>query len=398
MTPEIKPPPVGEGRTPRELTAVERTCVAFAVAAARDAAARQSRRLTDVQLVEVGVAELRRISPELLPSAPGEDAREVPGAVDVITRLVAEREQVEPRDRLTPRMFARRVLDELADADPPAPDGGQTADARAALIEEVCVDMSVFGWNEGFQRDLRGVLRKRLSAPADAREAVLTALTEDDRVRNAAAQASYSPDGELRIEDCPCPEIHEAEALAILSAAVAEVRKLPIALPPPAPGETEAREGARDLPTTVDEDVVRALVWTRLGSSRAGRHPGDEAIRRAEALGLLSHHGIWHATPQGEGALVALGLLDGAPAPRPKTVHALWVVEDPVGHYQPQLVSAYEDGLVDAASELYDEWRAEDEQRFRDHAGDGPWRFFTTEHELPIPTPAPSTQEDDGER
>lgn len=138
------------------------------------------------------------------------------------------------------------ALDALLVAAPPAPDGephpeikhpGGRATMRLTAAVLAALEAGLV------PERIRAIVEEDLPAPdggqtADGREALLTALTEDDRVRRAAAQASYSPDGEMRIEDCPCPEIHEAEALAILSAAVAEVRKLPVVTPPATPVET----------------------------------------------------------------------------------------------------------------------------------------------------------------
>jgi hypothetical protein len=144
----------------------------------------------------------------------------------------------------------------------------------------------------------------------------------------------------------------------------------------------------------IDEGVVRAVAWCRLGSGRTPRPwPTDEHFHQAEALGFLRHDPTWHATPEGEGVLIAAGLLDGSPAPELATIHVLWATCP--RYPRPQFVAAWSDGLVECWVETYNEQREEAERFYRDFGdGDEGWTFWTTVEEMPLPAGAPVPEVD----
>jgi hypothetical protein len=134
----------------------------------------------------------------------------------------------------------------------------------------------------------------------------------------------------------------------------------------------------------LDRGLVAALAWCRLGSSRTPRPwPTDADFYRAEALGFLRHHPTWHATAEGEGVLIAAGLLSGKPAPEQITVHVLWATCE--RYRRPQFVAAWSDGLVDAWSETYRDQRAEAERQFAEWGDERDWTFWTTVEHLDAP-------------
>lgn len=60
----------------------------------------------------------------------------------------------------------------------------------------------------------------------------------------------------------------------------------------------------------LDDSIVQALAWTRrVGGCGSSDLPHGEAFHRAEELGLLAHDPIWRTTREGDGVLVAVGLL-----------------------------------------------------------------------------------------
>lgn len=141
----------------------------------------------------------------------------------------------------------------------------------------------------------------------------------------------------------------------------------------------------------IDGDIVKALQWCRLGRVR----PDDDgAFLRAKALGLLAQDDVWRTTAQGDGVLIAAGLLEGKPEPRLVQFRLLWA--DHGEHYDPSLVAAFSEGLVDSMPEEYERQRREAERSFCDswcdHGNDdGPCRFFTTVETTPRPV-APDTE------
>lgn len=134
---------------------------------------------------------------------------------------------------------------------------------------------------------------------------------------------------------------------------------------------------------SIDGDLLKAIAWCRVGGRTLGWPADDRAYGRAESLGLLRHHPTWHATPQGEGVLIAAGLLAGAPAPEQSTVHVLWASCQ--RYRRPQFVAAWSDGLADSWPDLYESQRAEAEQFFRDFGDDAGWTFWTTIEDLDAP-------------
>lgn len=135
-------------------------------------------------------------------------------------------------------------------------------------------------------------------------------------------------------------------------------------------------------------EVLEAVAWCRLGSS-SGARPTEAGFREAEQLGLLKHHPTWHATAQGEGALIAAGKLKGKPAPEAVVVHVLWarLRESEPGSPWPQFVSAFPDGLVDCWPNSFDRQRADAEADFLKwfDADDAVAEFFVTVAEIARP-------------
>jgi len=106
---------------------------------------------------------------------------------------------------------------------------------------------------------------------------------------------------------------------------------------------------------TPDPDVLAAVRYCRLGGPRP---TSDDAFARAEDLGLLSHHGTWSATREGEGLLIACGLLPGRPAPRPVELRVVWATEAARPYRDPQAVIAYPASLEESMPEDWGEQRA----------------------------------------
>jgi hypothetical protein len=144
--------------------------------------------------------------------------------------------------------------------------------------------------------------------------------------------------------------------------------------------------GGRPAPPRahVDLDILKAIAWCRIGG-RHFRPSSDAAFGRAKRLGLLAQDNVWRATPQGEGVLIAAGLLKGAAAPERVTIHVLWATSQ--RYPRPQFVAAWPDGLVECWRESYEEQRAEAERFFTDF-GDEEWEFWTTIEHLDAPAEA----------
>lgn len=130
-------------------------------------------------------------------------------------------------------------------------------------------------------------------------------------------------------------------------------------------------------PPKFDPQIVRALHWCRLGRIRPD---DDAAFHRAKQMGLLAQDPCWRATPQGEGVLVALGLLKGKPAPRRLTRWMRWAVNEQ--YTTPQLVASWSEWEEETgrASDLCRD--AEDD--FTCESGET-WTFFTTVDQIDIP-------------
>jgi hypothetical protein len=87
----------------------------------------------------------------------------------------------------------------------------------------------------------------------------------------------------------------------------------------------------------IDDDIVKAIIWCRLGRVRPEK---ADSFERAKALGLLAQDGTWRATERGEGVLIAYGLLKGEPAPRRWDLVVLWVANDEDGA-EPNMVASW---------------------------------------------------------
>lgn len=143
------------------------------------------------------------------------------------------------------------------------------------------------------------------------------------------------------------------------------------------PADAAAPAAAANL--ELDRDLVAALAWCRLGGQKLGRPADDAAFGRAKGLGLLAQDPVWRATARGEGVLIALGLLNGAPAPDLATVCVCWAASERFPGAQ--FVAAFPDGLADCWTETYKSQLADAQRWFADFGDvsvDGPWRFWTT--------------------
>lgn len=138
----------------------------------------------------------------------------------------------------------------------------------------------------------------------------------------------------------------------------------------------------------IDVDLVNAIAWCHLGSSKTER-PSEGGFRRAEQLGLLKHHPTWHATERGIGVLIAAGRMEGELAPETVTVHVRWARHSDrfPGTGLAQFIGAWPDGLVDMQPETYDEEREAAEAAYRDWFDDpcAVAEFFTTVERIPRP-------------
>lgn len=124
---------------------------------------------------------------------------------------------------------------------------------------------------------------------------------------------------------------------------------------------------------TLDIEIVKAIVWCRLGHVR----PTDNgAFERAKALGLLAQDNVWRATEKGEGVLVALGLLDGKPAPRRVEITYLWAREKDQ-YPTPTLAGAWPTAYEDHAPHIARAVRRDAEDAFARLVDPG-FTFWTT--------------------
>lgn len=124
---------------------------------------------------------------------------------------------------------------------------------------------------------------------------------------------------------------------------------------------------------TLDPEIVKAIVWCRLGGVRPTQ---DGAFGSAKALGLLAQDDVWRATERGEGVLVALGLLEGARAPGRESVICLWVRTNE--HPSPQMIACWP-AWFDEVAERARECRINAEAEFESLAGESTGiNFWTT--------------------
>lgn len=132
----------------------------------------------------------------------------------------------------------------------------------------------------------------------------------------------------------------------------------------------------------LDPDLVRALAWCRIGGPKTRPHD-EAAFYRAEGLGLLAHDPIWRATPQGEGVLIALGLLKPTWEPQRTRITVLWAREPLVGALA-QFISAWPEGFRDCWPETFAEGVEKAQASWREWPGEGKrWIFWTAEVEIP---------------
>lgn len=137
-----------------------------------------------------------------------------------------------------------------------------------------------------------------------------------------------------------------------------------------------AWQSARIDALRVDPDLIRALHWCRIGNVRP---IGGDAFHRAKQLGLLAQDSVWRATERGEGVLVALGILDGKPAPQRTTLIVLWGLA--TGFLTPNLVATWSEW----EDEVGDGTVREDAEREFLTKVDGRWTFWTTVEHIDIP-------------
>jgi hypothetical protein len=132
----------------------------------------------------------------------------------------------------------------------------------------------------------------------------------------------------------------------------------------------------------IDRDVIAALAYCRKGGPRPKR---DSSFHEAKKLGLLAQDPVWRTTEEGDGVLIAVGVLEGKPAPERVTIHVLWarLADGEPSAPWPQFVAAFSDGLVDCMYEAYEAQREEAEQRFREVADVA--EFFTTVEQVVRP-------------
>lgn len=136
-----------------------------------------------------------------------------------------------------------------------------------------------------------------------------------------------------------------------------------------------AEQAPERTPFVIDLDIVKAIAWCRIGGLLY-RPASEDAFHRAKALGLLAQDNIWRATERGEGVLVALGLLEGKPAPRRTMTVLLWARSP--NFSTPHFVTAWGESLDEIYHEEARILRGEGERRFADLARGEVWTFWTT--------------------
>lgn len=128
-------------------------------------------------------------------------------------------------------------------------------------------------------------------------------------------------------------------------------------------------------------DLVNAVAHCRIGGQRP---VNNAAFAEAKALGLLAQDDVWRATEQGEGMLIALGLLNGKPEPERTLTVCLWARRQP--YSRPNFITAWSDGLEENWPDSAAEFRRIAERELESYAGlPGCWEFWTTREYLDLP-------------
>ena len=133
----------------------------------------------------------------------------------------------------------------------------------------------------------------------------------------------------------------------------------------------------------IDRDIVLAIAWCRVRVPKERPHD-ESAYYRAENLGLLAHDPIWRATPQGEGVLIALGLLERTWVQERTNLVVMWARE-PRADAPAQFVRAWTAGYVEHFDESWRREREEAKEWWRSWGEIESWLFFETHEELPRP-------------
>lgn len=130
------------------------------------------------------------------------------------------------------------------------------------------------------------------------------------------------------------------------------------------------------------DDLIQAVAYCRLS---AARPVDDAAFEEAKRRGLLSQDPVWRATTQGEGALIAAGLMKGKPAPERRCVTILWAICD---RYQtPQFVGAFNSAFEEFHHEEFERQIAEAKERYEDYGDEHGWHYWTTDAYVDLPEP-----------
>ena len=115
----------------------------------------------------------------------------------------------------------------------------------------------------------------------------------------------------------------------------------------------------------LDQDVIRAVTWCYLGSSKAPRPDDNASFDQAKKLGLLVQDPVWGATERGIGALIAAGLMSGCPAPATTGVYLLWarhegdVRQDQcIGSFPEAIYEYYPEHTAHLREQLEDDYRS----------------------------------------
>lgn len=138
------------------------------------------------------------------------------------------------------------------------------------------------------------------------------------------------------------------------------------------------REGFPPL----DPELVRAIAWCA-GRTRYG-YPDYSSSLKAQELGLLRHDPIWAATPQGDGVLIALGILPPSWNNERVSFIVLWARTD--ANPYAQFVAAWPTGLEEAWPDAFARAVKEAKAKWREWPGEGDeWYFATTYEEIGRP-------------
>jgi len=145
------------------------------------------------------------------------------------------------------------------------------------------------------------------------------------------------------------------------------------------------RESLLSAPTlALDPDLIRAIAWCRILAPKERPHD-DASYRRAEELGLLAHDPIWRATPQGEGVLIAIGMLEPTWVKERTKLIVLWARE-PREYAAAQFVKAWAESYEDVCHEAFTAEKKQAEADWHEWPGEGSqWLFWTTHEEMGRP-------------